>query len=51
MMMLVPELEEFAAAIKERRQPAITVGDGRRVLKVLDAVAKSGRKGIPVRLA
>lgn len=51
LMMLVPELEEFAAAIQEHRQPAITAGDGRRVLKVLDAVVESGQTGIPVRLA
>jgi predicted dehydrogenase len=50
MMMLVPELEEFAAAIREKRQPAITVSDGRRVLKVLDAVSESGRTGRPVRV-
>jgi predicted dehydrogenase len=45
----VPELEEFAAAIREKRQPAITATDGRRVLRVLDAVFKSGRMGGPVR--
>lgn len=45
MMMLVPEVEEFAAAIRENRQPAVTVGDGRRVLKVLDGVFESGRRG------
>jgi predicted dehydrogenase len=46
----IPELEEFAAAIQEERQPAITVADGRRVLKVLDAVLESGRMGKPVTL-
>jgi predicted dehydrogenase len=46
--MLVPELEEFAAAVRERRQPAITVEDGWRVLRVLDAVVESGRAGRPV---
>ena len=45
MMMLVPEVEEFGAAIRENRQPAVTVRDGRQVLKVLDAVLESGRKG------
>lgn len=45
MAMLVPELEEFATAIREQRQPAITVSDGRQVLKVLDAVLKSDRSG------
>jgi predicted dehydrogenase len=50
MMMLVPELEEFAAAIREKRQPAITASDGKRVLRVLDAVVKSGQAGGPVRV-
>jgi phthalate 4,5-cis-dihydrodiol dehydrogenase len=49
MMMLVPEVEEFAVAIQENRQPSITATDGRRVLKVLDAVAESGRTGRSVR--
>jgi UDP-N-acetyl-2-amino-2-deoxyglucuronate dehydrogenase len=44
-MMLVPELEEFARSIKERRPPAITASDGRRVLRVLDAVVVSGHSG------
>jgi UDP-N-acetyl-2-amino-2-deoxyglucuronate dehydrogenase len=50
LMMLVPEVEEFAAAIVENRQPAITATAGRRVLKVLDAVFESGRMGRPVAL-
>jgi predicted dehydrogenase len=49
-MMLVPELEEFAAAVYERRQPAITVADGRQVLRILDAVTESGRVGRPIAL-
>ena len=49
-LMLQPQLAEFAQAIRERRQPAITVSDGRRVLKVLDTVIKSGRIGGPVRI-
>jgi predicted dehydrogenase len=48
MMMLVPEVEEFAAAIRENRQPAIAAGDGRQVLKILDAVFESGRSGCAV---
>jgi predicted dehydrogenase len=44
-MMLVPELEEFARAIGERRAPAITAADGRRVLQVLDAVVAADRRG------
>jgi phthalate 4,5-cis-dihydrodiol dehydrogenase len=49
-MMLVPELEEFARAIREQRPPSITAADGRRVLRVLDAVVESGRTGLPVSL-
>jgi predicted dehydrogenase len=47
--MLVPELEEFAAAIIDHRQPSITAADGRRVLKVLDAVKDSSLSGQPVK--
>lgn len=46
--MLMPELEEFAKAIREHRSPAITATDGRRVLRVLDAVIKSGHNHQPV---
>jgi predicted dehydrogenase len=45
-----PQLAEFAQAIRKRRQPTITVSDGRRVLKVLDAFIKSDRTGQPVRI-
>lgn len=45
------QLAEFAQAIQERRQPAATVHDGRLVLRVLDAIARSGRTGAPVPLA
>jgi predicted dehydrogenase len=48
-MMFMPELEEFARAVSERRQPAISVKDGRQVLKVLDAVAEAGRAGHAVK--
>ena len=51
MMMLVPEVDEFAAAIQENRPPAITVSAGRRVLKILDAVFESGRTGQSVRFS
>jgi hypothetical protein len=42
-MMLMPEMAEFADAIEHRRAPGITASDGRRVLRVLDAVIASGR--------
>jgi predicted dehydrogenase len=47
-MMLVPELEEFARAIAEEREPSITATDGRRVLQVLDGVVASDRHGARV---
>jgi predicted dehydrogenase len=39
--MLVPELQEFANAIHEERQPSVSVGDGRKVLRVLDQLMTS----------
>jgi predicted dehydrogenase len=49
-MMLVPELEEFASAIKGQRSPSITAADGRRVLRVIDGIFKSGQCNQPVKL-
>ncbi len=49
-LMHLPQLAEFAQAIQEHRQPAVTVTDGRRALKVLDAIIKSDRTGEPVRI-
>jgi predicted dehydrogenase len=49
-MILVPELEEFARSISERRPPAITASDGRRVLRVLEAIVESGHPGQPILL-
>ena len=43
------QFAEFAQAIREQRSPSCTVADGRRVLKVLDAISKSERIGQPVR--
>jgi predicted dehydrogenase len=50
-MMLVPELEEFASAIREKRAPMITATDARNVLKILDAVVESGHIGQSIKLA
>lgn len=50
-MMLVPELEEFACAILERRSPSISIADGRRILRILDAIMESGRTNHPVHLS
>ncbi|MSP12374.1 MAG: Gfo/Idh/MocA family oxidoreductase [Chloroflexi bacterium] len=44
------QLAEFVAAIHEGRQPVITVADGRRVLRLLDGVIKSDRRGESIRI-
>ena len=44
------QLAAFAATIREKREPPITVGDGRKVLKVFDAILRSGETGKPVQL-
>lgn len=48
--MLMPELEEFASAIREHRTPMVTMNDGRRTLQMLDAVKESGRRNCPILL-
>ncbi len=48
--MLVPELEEFASAISDRREPSVGATDARRVLRVLDAVVAADRSGASVRI-
>lgn len=48
--MFVPELQEFAAAIREQRQPTVTVQEGRQVLSVLDAALASAESGKAVSL-
>jgi predicted dehydrogenase len=50
MVMHIPQLEEFAGAIRARQQPSVTVKSARRVMRVCDAVAKSSRTGLPVQL-
>jgi myo-inositol 2-dehydrogenase/D-chiro-inositol 1-dehydrogenase len=49
-LMHLPQLAEFAQAIREKREPSCTVTDGRRVLKVLDAIVKSERTGQAIRI-
>lgn len=44
-LMHVPQLEEFAAAIREHRQPAVDIGAGRRVLQVIDGIFASDASG------
>ncbi len=42
------QFADLTAAIRQGCQPSVTVADGRRVLRVLDAVVTSGRSGRPV---
>jgi myo-inositol 2-dehydrogenase/D-chiro-inositol 1-dehydrogenase len=42
------ELDEFVRAILERREPPISLEDGRRALLVADAAVESARSGAPV---
>jgi len=49
-LMHLPQVAEFAGAIREHRQPTCTVSDGRRVLKLLDAIVESDRAGRAVRV-
>jgi phthalate 4,5-cis-dihydrodiol dehydrogenase len=44
------EMQEFAAAIREGRPPAITAEYGREVVRVLEACEESSRAGREVRL-
>jgi predicted dehydrogenase len=50
-MMFVPELADFAAAIRAGQAAPITARDGRRVLQILDAIVQSGQSSVPVVLA
>jgi predicted dehydrogenase len=49
--MYTAELREFAAAIREDREPAVSGEDGLRTLQVIDAAFESAREGHPVELA
>jgi UDP-N-acetyl-2-amino-2-deoxyglucuronate dehydrogenase len=44
------QLADFAAAIDEGREPAVTAADARATLELVCAVYQSGREGRPVRL-
>ncbi|MBK8021065.1 MAG: Gfo/Idh/MocA family oxidoreductase [Chloroflexi bacterium] len=48
--MLVPELEAFADAILNGSVPPVTIADGRRVLRMLDAVLLSSQHHQPIGL-
>ena len=43
-------LEEFAAALAEGREPAVTIDDGIRAQQIVEAVYESGRSGRVVEL-
>lgn len=45
------QLNDFVEAIRTGRQPPTNVSDGRRVLKIIDAVLESNRIGKPVNIA
>jgi predicted dehydrogenase len=45
-----PQLAEFAQAIADKRQPACTIKDARRVLKIIDSFTESNRSCQPVRI-
>lgn len=49
-LMHEPQLAEFSKAIQEQRQPSCTVGDGRKVLKLIDALFQSDHIGKPVQI-
>ena len=44
------QLADFAAALDEGREPAVTAADARATLELVCAVYQSGREGRPVRL-
>lgn len=50
LLMHQPQLAEFAEAIREGRQPSCTLAEGRRVLKVLDAIRSSAESARPVKV-
>lgn len=46
----VAQLEAFAQAIREKGAPCVTIADGRKVLRVIDAIFRSGESGHPMKL-
>ena len=48
--MLMPEMREFAAAIREGQAPSITAADGTAVLRIIDGIRHSAESGDPVDL-
>ncbi len=45
------QLRDIIAAVREKRQPAVTGEDGRRVVAIIQGVYESGRTGKPVKLS
>jgi predicted dehydrogenase len=45
------QLRDVIGAVREKRQPAVTGIDGRRVVAIIQGVYESGRTGRPVRLS
>lgn len=42
------QLEDFAAAIREKRSPLVTLEDGRRAVELFEGIYRSQREGKPV---
>jgi len=49
--MHLQQLNDFVKAIRTGQQPPVNILDGRRVLKIIDAVFESNRIGKPVSIA
>ena len=45
------QLRDIIAAVREKRPPAVTGEDGRRVVGIIQGVYESGRTGRPVKLS
>ncbi len=45
------QVEDFAAAVREGRPPAVSGGDGRQTIRLMEGIYQSGRAGVPVRPA
>ena len=43
------QIEDYIAAVKEDREPAVTGADGRRTVELFTAIYRSSRDNSPVR--
>jgi predicted dehydrogenase len=44
------QIRDFLCAVRDGREPAVTVADGRAVVELFTAIYRSGHTGMPVRL-